>query len=426
VSGSLRRRLEAEAERQGASLNARAAEALELGLSLDDELQNRISEATAASGRDIASEIVNRVRQSFEPDRVSLVATPRIYAELRAAAALNRRSFEEEAAHRLRKSFTFEFDLFPNAAPSPLIRRAVHQLVDVLGAIEVFTGRKFGVDPWVHRQAAIAMAAWFQVTTPIQYGPQQPPTGTTPGLPPLPTELIDRFGELLVLAFAFDDPEWYGDIARKFSIADLQLRPADPRLAIPPGHGSALLQQGRDPAVFADKDWVGEELERSTRQAQRDQRERAPIQARLAEIAAAADPDYAPEPVDEAALAQAQARAVERLRSELADSWRFADGEWFRRQPDSERWVVEGVFEIFNKARLACRAVANAITREGGDAAVARKMSSYEIAAIVELLAARALQAAQDDTPPAAAESAEPVAAPPPPRRKRRGRRRTP
>jgi hypothetical protein len=231
VSGNLRRRLEAEAERQGASLNARAADALELGLSLDDELQNQISEAGTASGRDTVSEIVDRLRQSFEPNRVSLVVTPRIYAELRAAADLNRRTFEEEAAHRIRNSFTLEFDLFPDAAPSPLIRRAVHQLVDVLGAIEV---------------------------------------------------------------------------------------------------------------------WL---------------------------------------------------------------------------QPGSERGVAEGLFEIF---KLACRAVANAITQEGGDAAVARKISSRDMAATVEMLAARALQAGQDgtlpdDTPPAAAESAVPMAALPPLRRQQRG-----
>jgi hypothetical protein len=354
VKERIRREVEAEARAQGASMNAIINYHLEraygdrgkVRLPLATRLFEMLEAAAKLNRREVEAEIMERVRQSFDTTRLSFVPNERLRAEIETAAAFNKRSVNEELGARIEHSFTAQLATFDEPVPSHL-HAAANAFVALLKSLELFTGRTFGEDPWLHQQAASAIDAWFQL--------HQPPGEINPSgdirsrdwrnddIKPLPREFIEAFGAWLAAKESVE-PRWYSLHEWHATLARFEPIPADPRLPMPPGTGSALRRK-------------------------------------------AAEQSYAQQ------LQQARQRAVEKLLAELAGEWRFVvkpgskqKGSWHRR--DGEVWAKDPTASlVFYKARLACRAVSNAIIEEGSSAALARAVSSYKTIASVERLA---------------------------------------
>lgn len=190
----------------------------------------------------IAQHIESTADVDFDTEAIAFTPSPRIKAELEAAATYNGRTIEEELADRVTDSFRNAIPDF-NAPLPPHLRAAINALVDLLNSLEMYTGRKFGRDLWLHRQAAAAVALWFQIHEPP--GAEEPPSGEAADQVSLRQRLLDRFGEVVAVLHA-DRPEQFSMAEAWYAWNYLDLTPPDPRLAIAPRQGSALLRESRD------------------------------------------------------------------------------------------------------------------------------------------------------------------------------------
>jgi hypothetical protein len=233
------RNITAITERTKRSFNATALDLLAAGLSLDEDLGIALEDAASANRSAVNEEIVARLRASFHD--LSFRPSPRLRQEIEAAAQYNNRSLADEIEDRLQFSFR-QLLQFHEVLPPPL-RAMINQLIDLILSLELFTGRKFGTDTWLHDQVKQAIAAWFDWHRPPH--PIYAPKGTAPARRPLEQKLLDRLGELYGISSAEDD-RWH-DVY--YLLSHRQLDPDvtvdDPRL-LPPGEGSALTKQASD------------------------------------------------------------------------------------------------------------------------------------------------------------------------------------
>jgi hypothetical protein len=239
LPAALDRDITAIAERTNRSFNATALDLLAAGLSLDDDLERALEDAADANRITVNEEIGARLRASFHD--LSFRPSPRLRQEIETAAKYNNRTLAAEIEDRLQFSFR-QLEQFHEVLPPPL-RAMINQLIDLILSLELFTGRKFGTDTWLHDQVKQAIAAWFEWHRPPH--PIYAPKGVAPGRRPLDQKLFDRLGEIYGIASA-DDDSW-NDVYYMLSYRklDADMTIDDPRL-LPPGAGSALIKQASD------------------------------------------------------------------------------------------------------------------------------------------------------------------------------------